>query len=193
MKLVRAGYELKKEYRLPIVDMALATLHQLSANQYRLFKQNLNTLIEIDSKISLLEWSIRKIVFHHLDPVFAKKPGTTRQNLMLRQAKQACAVLLSVLVYSGKQQGISENEVFNQAIEQLGAGDISLLKKSEIKLESLNHSLDTLATLKPLEKPPLLKACAICITADQQITSNEVEIYRAISAILDCPVPPLVA
>jgi Zn-dependent protease with chaperone function len=192
MKLVRDGYELKKEYRLPIVDMALATLHQLSANQYRLFKQNLNTLIEIDNKISLLEWSIRKIVFHHLDPVFTKKPGTTRQNLMLRQAEQACAVLLSVLVYSGKQQGIGENEVFNQAIEQLDAGDISLLKKSEIKLESLNHSLDTLATLKPLEKPRLLKACAICITADQQITSNEVEIYRAISAILDCPVPPLI-
>ena len=193
MKLVRAGYELKKEYRLPIVDMALATLHQLSANQYRLFKQNLNTLIEIDSKISLLEWSIRKIVFHHLDPVFAKKPGTTRQNLMLKQAKQACEILLSVLIYSGKQQGISENEVFNLAIEHLGAGDISLLKKSAIKLESLNRSLDTLATLKPLEKPRLLKACAICITADQQITSNEVEIYRAISAILDCPVPPLVA
>jgi len=192
MKLVRAGYELKKEYRLPIVDMALATLHQLSANQYRLFKQNLNALIEIDSKVSLFEWSIRKIVFHHLDPVFSQKPGTTRQNLMLRQAKQACAVLLSVLVYSGKQQGISENEVFNQAIEQLGAGYISLLKKSELKLESLNDSLDTLATLKPLEKPRLLKACAVCITADQQITSNEVEIYRAISAILDCPAPPLI-
>ncbi len=192
MKLVRAGYELKKEYRLPIVDLALATLHQLSTNQYRLFKENLNTLIEIDSKVSLLEWSIRKIVFHHLDPVFITKPGTTRQNLVLAQAQDACAVLLSVLVYSGKQQGISESDAFNQATRQLGGLDLSLLATSEIKLETLNSSLDRLAKLKPLEKPRLLKACAVCITADQQITANEVEIYRAISAILDCPVPPLI-
>jgi Zn-dependent protease with chaperone function len=192
MKLVQAGYELKKEYRLPIVDMALATLHQLSANQYSLFRQNLNTLIEIDSKISLPEWSIRKIVFHHLDPVFIKKPGTTPQNMVLNQTQDACAILLSILVYSGKQQGISDNDVFNKAMEQLGMENISPLAKSDIKLENLNSSLDKLARLKPLEKPRLLKACAICITADRRITSNEVEIYRAISAILDCPVPPLV-
>jgi len=167
-------------------------LRQMSANQYLLFKQNMNTLIEIDSKVSLFEWSIRKIVFHHLDPVFIKKPGATAQNLVLRQVQDACAALLSVLVYSGKQQGISDNDVFNQAIKQLGGLDISLLAKSKIKLDSLNSSLDRLAKLKPLEKPRLLKACAVCITADQQITSNEVEIYRAISAILDCPVPPLI-
>ena len=39
MRLVRAGFELKKEYRLPLVDMALATLHQLSAKQYRPLKK----------------------------------------------------------------------------------------------------------------------------------------------------------
>jgi hypothetical protein len=172
--------------------MALATLHQLSANQYSLFKQNLNTLIEFDSRVSLPEWSIQKIVFHHLDPVFTRKPGTTPQNLRLRQAKDACAVLLSVLVYSGKQQGINNNDVFDDAIEQLGIANISLLAKSEISLDSLDSSLDRLTKLKPLEKPLLLKACARCITADQKITSYEVEVYRAIAAILDCPMPPLV-
>jgi Zn-dependent protease with chaperone function len=192
MKLLLAGYELKKEYRLPLVDMALATLHQLSAKQYRLFKENLDSLIEIDKKISLFEWSIRKIVFHHLDPVFSRKPGTTAQHLQLAQAQPACALLLSVLVYSGKQQGINDDEVFNHAIDELGIDEISLLPKSMIRLDQLNSALDRLAQLKPLEKPRLLKACAIAITADQQITTDEVEIYRAISAIIDCPVPPLV-
>jgi hypothetical protein len=192
MKLVRTGHELNMAYRLPVVDMALATLHQLSANQYRLFRQNLNVLIESDSKISLPEWSIRKIVFHHLDPVFTKKPGIPAQNLRLSQARDACAVLLSVLVYSGSQQGTSDNEVFSKAVEQLDMANIPPLAKSEISLESLNSALDRLARLKPLEKPRLLKACAVCITADRQITSSEIEIYRAISAILDCPVPPLI-
>ncbi len=75
--------------------------------------------------------------------------------------------------------------------ESWRALEISLLPRNEINLQSLNSALDELAKLKPLEKPRLLKACAICITADQHITSNEVELYRAIAAILDCPVPPL--
>ncbi|MGB5455292.1 MAG: M48 family metallopeptidase [Gammaproteobacteria bacterium] len=191
MKLVRAGYELKEEYRLPLVDLSLASLHQLSDNQYRLFKQNLNALIEIDNKISLFEWSISKIVFHHLDPVFIKKAGTTQQNLQLKHLPQPCALLLSVLIYSGKQHGISENEAFARASEELKELGISLLSKNEISLAGLNQSLDRLSKLKPLEKPRLLKACAIGITADQKITAQEVEIYRAISAILDCPMPPL--
>ncbi len=192
MKLAKAGIELRKEYRLPLVDMALATLHQLSPNQYRLFRQNLDVLIEIDSKITLREWSIRKIVTHHLDPVFMAKPGSAHQNLRLKQAADACAVLLSVLVYSGQQRGLSNDAAFNQAASQLKDLKITLLDKSTINLDRLNRALDRLAMLKPLEKPGLLKACAACITADEEITSNEVEIYRAISAILDCPVPPLV-
>ena len=192
MKLVRAGYELKKEYRLPIVDLALASLHQLSVNQYMLFRNNLNTLIESDNKISLFEWSISKIVFHHLDPVFINKAGTSPQRLRLKQTQQACALLLSVLIYSGKQQGIDNSQAFDQAGKELGDLDIALLPKNEISLAGLNQSLDQLAGLKPLEKPRLLKACAIGITADQVITAEEVELYRAISAILDCPMPPLV-
>jgi Zn-dependent protease with chaperone function len=192
MKLVRAGYELRKEYRLPLVDLALASLHQLSEKQYRLFKENLNTLIEIDHKISLPEWCIRKIVFHHLDPVFEKKPGTTLQRLKLKNVSGECAVLLSVLAYSGKQHGIETVDVFKMAVAELDINDITLRTKNEISLNALDHSLNTLARLKPLEKPLLLKACATCITADQQITPEEVEVYRVISAILDCPVPPLV-
>ena len=191
MKLVRAGYELREEFRLPLVDMALASLHQLSVKQYSLFKQNLNALIEIDKKISLLEWSISKIVFHHLDPVFLKTKGTSPQNLRLKQATQACGVLLSVLIYAGKQHLISDDDAFAKAIEELKGLEIRLMPKNKISLAALNQSLDRLARLKPLEKPRLLKACAIAITADQKITTKEVELYRAVSAILDCPMPPL--
>ncbi|MBT8127744.1 MAG: M48 family metallopeptidase [Gammaproteobacteria bacterium] len=192
MKLVRAGYELKEEFRLPLVDMALASLHQLSDKQYVLFKQNLNALIEIDNKISLLEWSISKIVFHHLDPVFVRRVGTIPQNLRLKQVRKACSVLLSVLIYAGKQHLISDEDAFAKAIEELKELDIRLLPKNQISLAALNQSLDRLARLKPLEKPRLLKACAIGITADQKINAKEVELYRAISAILDCPMPPLI-
>ena len=192
VKLVRAGHELRREHRLAIVDLALASLHQLSDRQYALFRQNLNALIAIDSKITLFEWSISKTVFHHLDPVFDKRPGTTPQNLRLHQVRKACAMLLSVLVYSGKQRGISDHEAFLRASAELDAAELELLPKNSIKLSGLDRALDQLVRLKPLEKPRLLKACAVAITADQYIAVQEVELYRAIAAIIDCPMPPLV-
>jgi hypothetical protein len=172
--------------------MALATLHQLSKNQYVLFKNNLDKLVEIDNKLSLYEWSLRKIIIHYLDPVFNEIPQRRNERLALKQAKNACAVLLSVLTYTGKQQGISNDDAFNAAASLLGMPDILLVPKNEIKLNKLNDSLDQLAQLKPLEKPQLLKACAACITSDQNISANEIELFRAIAAILDCPMPPLI-
>ena len=192
IKLMNISESPAIEYRLPLVDIALATLHQLSLNQYKLFKDNLDRLVEIDNRLSLYEWSLRKIIVHYLDPVFNEKPQRRNNHLALKQAKNACAVLLSVLAYTGKQQGINNNDAFNAAASLLDMPDIVLVPRSEIKLDKLNDSLDQLSQLKPLEKPQLLKACAACITSDKNISSNEVELFRAIAAILDCPMPPLI-
>lgn len=191
IKLVNQVSDLAVEYRLPLVDMALPTLRQLSSKQYLLFKENLQALINIDSKISLFEWSVKKIVLHHLDAVFIKKHKTRSQRLSLKKAVESCAILLSLLVYSGKQQDISYQQAFGKANNVLNGLDIQLLPKNELSLDALNNALDVLAQLKPLEKPQLLKACAACITADQKITATEIEIFRAIADTLDCPMPPL--
>lgn len=192
IKLVNQVNDLKIEYRLPLVDMALPTLRQLSKQQYLLFRENLETLIKIDSKISLFEWSVKKIVLHHLDTVFIRKHKSQSHHLSLKHTKDSCAVLLSLLVYSGKQQGISDLETFERAQNSLSELNIKLLPKNTLSLDVLNNALDELARLKPLQKPQLLKACAACITADKKITHVEVELFRAIADTLDCPMPPLV-
>jgi len=191
IKLVNQVSDLKIEYRLPLVDMALPALRQLSNKQYLLFKENLETLIEIDSKISLFEWSVKKIVLRHLEMVFNKQHKIRTKHLSLQQTQDACAILLSLLVYAGKQQGITEKETFDKANNELGRLNIQLLPKNELNLDTLNDALDKLTILKPLKKPQLLKACATCITADQKITAVEAELFRAIADTLDCPMPPL--
>jgi Zn-dependent protease with chaperone function len=192
IKLVNQVNDLKMEYRLPLVDMALPTLRQLSRKQYLLFKENLESLIKIDSKISLFEWSVKKIVLHHLETVFNKEYRKHSKHLSLKQTKDACSVLLSLLIYAGKQRGISEQETFDKAVNELAELDLQLLPKNKLSLDLLNNALDKLARLKPLKKPQLLKACATCITADKQITIAEAELFRAIADTLDCPMPPLI-
>ena len=183
---------IENEYRLALIDMALSSLRQLSKKQYHLFKENLNILIEIDTKISLFEWIIQKIVIHHLDRVFEKKQHKRKKHLSLKKTQNSCATLLSLLCHTGKQHGIDKEHAFDLARTKLGNFDIQLLETKALNLNMLNQALDELAQLKPLEKPQLLKACAACITADKMITIAESELFRAIADTLDCPMPPLV-
>jgi Zn-dependent protease with chaperone function len=189
MSLVRG---LKTEFRLPLVDMALPALRQLSESQYGLFKENLNVLIEADGKLSLFEWTLQKIVYHHLDGVFAGKSGTARKKTTLQRSRQACAVLLSLLVYSNRHEGLTEQEVFAAAGQELGGLEVQLLERGMLSFSRLDGAIDELGGLKPLAKSKLVKACAACVLADKKITPVEAELLRAIAETLDCPMPPLV-
>ena len=191
MKLANKVTDMKAEHRLPLIDMSLSTLRQLSKKQYVLFKDNVTTLIEADSKLSLLEWSVQKIVLRHLDQVYIKQSRKVLKHYSLEQAKNSCAVVLSLLGHCDKQQGSSAQDAFDAANKELGELDIRLIDRKNLNLTQLNKALDILARLKPLKKPQLLKACAACITADQQITPTEAELFRAIADTLGCPMPPL--
>ncbi len=183
---------IESEYRLPLIDMALSSLRQLSKKQYQLFKNNLDILIKMDEKINLFEWVIQKIVTHHLDRVFEKKQRKIKKHLSLKKTQNSCATLLSLLTHTGKQHGIDKEHAFNLAKKELGDFNIKLLERNALNLSMLNQALDELAHIMPLEKPRLLKACAVCITADKMITITESELFRAIADTLDCPMPPLV-
>lgn len=192
VKLHHKTDSIKDEYRLPLVDMALSSLRQLSKKQHQLFKENLDILIKMDKKISLFEWMIQKIVNHHLDRVFEGRKHRKKENLSLRKTKNSCAILLSLLSHTGKQKNNNYQHAFDRANEELGNLDIQLLDKQSLNLNSLNQAIEELARLKPLQKPQLLRACAACITSDKTITVTEAELFRAIADTLDCPMPPLV-
>ena len=57
----------------------------------------------------------------------------------------------------------------------------------------LDQAMDLLALVVPRCKGQILSACAVCISADQEVPANEAELLRAISDGLGCPMPPLVS
>jgi Zn-dependent protease with chaperone function len=191
-KLRQSGQSVTAEQRLPLVSIALSSLRQLSQSQYHLFIDNFKKLVEIDKKVSLLEWALQKIVTHSLGAVFDKgaAPYFGRKNL--KSAKQSIAVLLSIITHSTTQDGTTSEETFAAGADAL-ALSLQLIPIKSINFEILNNALDELVDLKPLQKPALLKACVSCITADGKIQPIETELLRAVAATLDCPVPPLLA
>lgn len=188
--LYRSEQEVSAEQRLPLVNIALSSLRQLSQSQYQLFSSNFKVLVEIDKKVSLLEWSLQKIVTHNLEAVFKKGDAPYFGRKSLKSCKQSISVLLSILTHSTVQDGLSNEEAFAAGADALQL-PLQLVEVSKIDFATLNDALDTLADLKPLQKPALLKACVSCITADGKIQPIEAELLRAVAATIDCPVPPL--
>ena len=190
-RLVQETTQIDTAHRLTLIDISLPALRQLSAQQYSRFRRNIQKLVEIDKKIKLFEWSLQKILFHHLDAVFVKIPAKRIKYKSLNQVTDACSLLLSMLVYAGKEKQIDEETVIQEARKELGNINVHLLPVTEISLPALNSALEKLNQLTPLLKPQLLKACVICIHSDQNFSAIEAELFRAIADTLDCPMPPV--
>ena len=188
-KLYQSVSEIAAQQRLPLVTIALSSMRQLSKNQYQLFRGNFKTLVE-DKKMSLLEWSLQKIVMHSLDAVFGKDEAPYFRKKNLKSCKKSVSVLLSILTHSTVQDGMLNEETFTAGADELKMS-LQLIAVSKIDFDTLNNALDDLADLKLLQKAALLKACVRCITADGKIQAIETELLRAIAATIDCPVPPL--
>lgn len=189
--LLKAGVEISPEQRIPLVEIAISSLRQLSSNQYQLFKQNFNELIALDKKISLLEWALQKNVFHHLDAVFEQDKPAGIGKKDLNSLRASISILLTIIAYSNKHDGISPEEVFSKGAALIG-GELKPIAVSELDFEKLNTALNEFVQLKPLQKPALLKACAACIAADRKVAPIEAELLRAIASTIDCPMPPLI-
>jgi hypothetical protein len=183
------GLDIK--YRLPLIDIAIPALKQLSISQYESFRRNLMALIEMDSRIDLLEWSLQKILFSHLDGQFFKLPHVRAVYSHPGQVKKEIALILSVMAYAGAQNQNDVEKAFDAAVQALQLSGLALLAKNAISLSSLDLALEKLARLKPLAKPRLLKACVASIVHDQRVAPVEVELLRAFSDVLDCPMPPV--
>lgn len=184
------GLDIK--YRLPLIDIAIPALKQLSLDQYQTFRDNLVALIEMDSRVDLLEWSLQKILFNHLDGQFFKLAHPKTRYSHVGQLKQEIELLLSVLAYAGQQDQNAIEEAFSAATKILEISGLQLVAKNAISLSDLDTALQKLESLKPLAKPQLLKACAASVVQDHKISVIEVELLRAFSDVLGCPMPPVI-
>lgn len=181
--------ELDIKYRLPVIDIAVPALKQLSLSQYKLFKGNLIALIEMDSRVDLLEWSLQKILFNHLDGQFFKLARMKARYSHPGQLKKEIELVLSVMAHAGAQDQSGMEKAFGAAAAALESSGLALLAKNQIRISDLDLALEKLEKLQPLAKSRLLKACVTSIGHDQRVSAVEVELLRAFAGVLDCPMP----
>ena len=175
--------------RLPIVDLCMPALKQLSPAQYQVFKTNVQALVKADGRVELFEWALYMILVKNLEqaPTSLRQRGEVRS---LKSVARACNLVLSAVAGSGADQPDQAIASFEQAKQLLGLPRLQYQATTD--LNELSRAVAVLNRLKPLLKPRLLKALCAAVTHDGEVRSIEVELVRAIADGLDCPMPPLI-
>jgi Zn-dependent protease with chaperone function len=178
---------------IPLVDLALSALRQLSPAQFHEFRAAVRALVESDRQIDLFEYMLQKIVLRHLEPNFVHAPKPVTQYYDLKPLSADCGVLLSAMAYAGHEDPVQVEAAFARGAELLSGiakTEIPFLPKADCDLPRLDIALERLVLAVPQIKKNVLNACAETVAADGQLRISEAELLRAIADSLDCPIPP---
>ena len=178
--------------RLPMVNLAIGPLRQLSREQFTQFSKTLQWLIQSDGKMELFEFVLQKIILRHLAPQFGVARPPVVQFYTIKPLVPDCVVVLSTLAHvSGGDAGEIE-KAFDEGAPYLRApdGGLELLSRDQCGLNQIDAALNRLAQAVPQIKKNLIDACVHVVGADGVIQESEAELLRGIADTLDCPMPP---
>lgn len=191
-KLLTESQDLNEQLILPLLELCVNTLKELSENQYKQFSHTINAIVEHDKTVDLNEWVIQRLVLQQLDEHFSLRKPAKAKHAYLGAVKTDAEVMLSLIAYiEHNDDEISAQRAFEVGKKDIGAHAFKIIPKKELSLKKLNDSIDQLMQLKPLLKSRILKACAALIMSDGKTTQKGLELFRTISSNLDCPSPPL--
>ncbi|MCC5829941.1 MAG: M48 family metallopeptidase [Phycisphaeraceae bacterium] len=183
--------QIPEEAMLMTVDLAIPALSNMTVEQYRTFLANVDVLIAANKKITLFEWSLRRVLVHHLERRLGLRAAPRASIYNLNGVRGPLCTVLSTLARVGSSRSDEVNKAFAAGCVFLQTRGIELLPASECGLGQLDHALDSLEQLTPRAKQRVVGAMAACISANLQVNRREGELLRAICDTLDCPMPPL--
>ncbi len=184
---------------LPLVELAIPSLKNLSINQYLPFKSLLKTIIEDDDeKETVFEKSIYQLVIHYLDSHFGiLKPSAVRY-YSTSQVSAELQVVLSVVIHFGEEghdSALEQKEkqyLFNKSLVRLGllAHPLTLVD-DETSQELFEKSVEKLKYCSKKLKLKIVETLAICVESDEKVNSIEIELVFSIAITLEVPLPRL--
>lgn len=192
-RLEAAVRELAPEARLPLAELAIPALTELTREQYGRFAQNLEALIQADGQVSFEEFALERLVRHALEPLF--EPRAARRRVRsgggsLGHRADEAALVLSHVARVGAEDGPAAAHAFAAGWGQLGLAPRGFEPPDPARL---GPALDALSGLAPLERRRLLQGAAAAIAADREVRTAEAELFRLLGEALEVPVPPLLA
>jgi len=179
------------QLRLPILDLALPVLRQMSAGQYAEFKAFIQILVEADARLSFFEFALQQIITHRLGATYRRHKKEVVYKNIASLALDAVNIL-SQLAHVGHPREVAAKAAFNCGWEKLQIKDSrwKMLPAGKVSFGALRVALQRFSLATPGVKKTFLDACAYCVLHDEHVTLEEAELVRAVAYASAIPLPP---
>jgi hypothetical protein len=174
--------------RLPLLQLALPALRALDPAALDRFATTLDELVHADGRVTPFEFAVQKMLLSQLR--LAQAPNRNMQFDSFDAVLPDITVVLSALAILSSQDSAA---AFAAGAAQLPllAGRLARLEAAACGLAQVDAALDKLAVSSLPIKKRLLVAVAHVIAQDGTVTVEEGEMYRALAATLELPMPQL--
>lgn len=176
---------------LPLIELVMPSLQQLSLTQYERFRSVVQALIGADMQVDLKEWFMQRLLIQSLDVQFGLRKRPKAIHSLLGTVKEEAELVLSLIAYADHAEVADAKAAFEAGTRSVGAAALRMRARSEFSLDKLNQAVDTLELLKPLVKSRVIKACVAIVLYEAGVSARAMELLRALCAALDCPMPAL--
>jgi Zn-dependent protease with chaperone function len=179
---------------LPLLDLALPALLQLSPDEAQRFRATVERLVHADGRVRTFEYALTHTLARRLqtrDGVVDRRGRRVRSVESLRGDIEA---LLSTVAWAGSDgDPEAAGAAFEAGLRRLppAVAPIRLQDAGAVGLPRVDQALSALEHAAPDIQRRFLEACAAAAAHDRRMHRREAELLRAISESLDCPMPPV--
>ncbi len=186
---------LPKSARLPLLDLAMPALKQLSGAQRTALLATADRLVAADSKLTLAEFVLQTVLTRRLDPHAGR--ATPVRYPDLSALRDDCVVLLSLVAHvAAPTAKVSADALFTAGAGRCQQADLSsasLIPVVTLDYARVKIALDHAHALAPLAKPILIKALLSAAGDANPMPVVTADLLRAMCAALEAPIPSAVA
>lgn len=186
---------LPKSARLPLLDLGMPALKQLSETERSALLSTVEKLIAADNKLTLSEFVLQTVLKRRLDMHAGR--ATPIRYADLKALKDDCTVLLSLVAHvAAPSANVSASELFAQGMAQWPAAGLAasdLMSAAALGYTQVSDALDRAHQLAPLAKPMLIKMLLATAGNIEPMPLAIADLLRAVCGALEVPIPPAVA
>ena len=187
-------HQLGPAFQLAIVDLALPAVKAATRAQQEELVLALEAVINADRRVSLHEYVMLTLVQSQL----VVSPGyPVSRYKKLDEVRDPALLLIGLCAQAGCRPGPQSLEegaaAFRAGAQALGFEGAAMPGRKMLGLEAVRAALAVLRELAPMPKALLIKGLFATVIADGSIRVIEAALMRMVGAVLDCPLPPLIA
>ena len=171
---------------LPIVELALPRLANLSDAEGQAFLVELRRLVWFNQQLSVFEFALLKLIEQQL-----QKPPIVFKHHPLTELAQPCAQLISTLLQYSAHPIQQWPILYQQLLQTHFASVPPMPNPEQCHLKNLEKVFRQLSYLNLKGKNQIIDLAAATIQSDGVFHRAEYELLRVLAALLSCPMPLL--